>query len=81
MQKFSSFGRKKKNRPKFDIEWLCSKVFICTNESPYTGHLRLEMHSNASSDSGVRKTQNHAGGKTQSAQSLCWLLESNQCLC
>ena len=36
MQKFSSFGRKKKNRPKFDIEWLCSKVFnltrvICAN--------------------------------------------------
>ena len=30
MQKFSSFGRKKKNRPKFDIEWLCSKVFICS---------------------------------------------------
>ena len=30
MQKFSSFGRKKKkNRPKFDIEWLCSKVFNC----------------------------------------------------
>ena len=30
MQKFSSFGRKKKkNRPKFDIEWLCSKVFKC----------------------------------------------------
>ena len=37
MQKFSSFGRKK-NRPKFDIEWLCSKVFIyfywyCTGSS------------------------------------------------
>ena len=29
MQKFSSFGRKKKNRPKFDIEWLCSKTFNC----------------------------------------------------
>ena len=29
MQKFSSFGRKKKNRPKFDIEWLCSEVFNC----------------------------------------------------
>ena len=29
MQKFSSFGRKKKNRPKFDIEWLCLKVFNC----------------------------------------------------
>ena len=27
MQKFSSFGQKKKNRPKFDIEWLCSKTF------------------------------------------------------
>ena len=27
MQKFSSFGRKKKTRPKFDIEWLCSKTF------------------------------------------------------
>ena len=27
MQKFRPFGRKKKNRPKFDIEWLCSKVF------------------------------------------------------
>ena len=27
MQKFSSFGREKKNRPKFDIEWLCSEVF------------------------------------------------------
>ena len=27
MQKFSSFGRKKKNRPKFDIEWICSKTF------------------------------------------------------
>ena len=27
MQKFSSFGRKKKNRPKFDIEWICPKTF------------------------------------------------------
>ena len=27
MQKFSSFGRKKKNRPKFDIEWICPKAF------------------------------------------------------
>ena len=30
MQKFSSFGRKK-NRPKFDIEWLCCDVFNCLN--------------------------------------------------
>ena len=29
MQKFSSFGRKKKGRPKFDIEWLCSGIFNC----------------------------------------------------
>ena len=28
MQKFSSFGREKKNRPKFKIEWLCCDVFI-----------------------------------------------------
>ena len=31
MQKFSSFGRKKKNRPKFDIEWICSKTFNCVS--------------------------------------------------
>ena len=39
MQKFSSFGRKKKNRPKFDIEWICSKTFNCAahNEQLYCG--------------------------------------------
>ena len=29
MQKFNSFGRKKKNRTKFNIEWLCSDIFNC----------------------------------------------------
>ena len=32
MQKFSSFGRKKKNRPKFDIEWICPKTFNCKTD-------------------------------------------------
>ena len=38
MEKFSSFGRKKKNRPKFDIEWLCSGTFnyelACCGKKP-----------------------------------------------
>ena len=38
MQKFSSFGRKNKNRPKFDIEWLCSKVFNCCISFVFIAH-------------------------------------------